>query len=352
MLTSGFGWRWGRMHEGIDISVSTGTPVVAAKAGVVIVAGWLGGYGNLVVVDHGGGVATAYGHNTSVTVGVGQYVEQGQLIAYSGSTGHSTGPHVHFEVRINGSAGRSDGLPLAVPRSRRLSFNQCKEDGAAPRVSSNMTARGRSFVGGRVRLGRAARRAPVAVAGEVGRQLLDRDDVQVGQRAPALVEPEAVAGEELVGDGEADVVERDVVDEPPVGAVEQGHGREARGLAERERAGEEVQRQAGVDHVLDHDHVAVDDRGVEILQQLDRAGVPARVGGQLEEVDRRAGTGSARERSVRKTALDLSGATSSGSRPRVGVRELGSELGHAPHDLEAREVDLPDGVAVGREAAG
>jgi murein DD-endopeptidase MepM/ murein hydrolase activator NlpD len=103
VLTSGFGWRWGRMHEGVDIAVANGTPVVAAKAGVVIVAGWMGGYGNLVVIDHGGGVATAYGHNTSVTVGVGQLVEQGQLIAYSGSTGHSTGPHVHFEVRINGS---------------------------------------------------------------------------------------------------------------------------------------------------------------------------------------------------------------------------------------------------------
>ena len=104
VITSGFGWRWGRMHEGVDLAVPNGTPVVAAKAGVVIVAGWMGGYGNLVVVDHGGGVATAYGHNTSVTVGVGQFVEQGQLIAYSGSTGHSTGPHVHFEVRINGSA--------------------------------------------------------------------------------------------------------------------------------------------------------------------------------------------------------------------------------------------------------
>jgi murein DD-endopeptidase MepM/ murein hydrolase activator NlpD len=104
VITSGFGWRWGRMHEGVDLAVPNGTPVVAAKAGVVIVAGWMGGYGNLVVVDHGGGVATAYGHNTSVTVAVGQFVEQGQLIAYSGSTGHSTGPHVHFEVRINGSA--------------------------------------------------------------------------------------------------------------------------------------------------------------------------------------------------------------------------------------------------------
>jgi murein DD-endopeptidase MepM/ murein hydrolase activator NlpD len=91
------------MHEGIDIAVSSGTPVVAAAAGTVIVAGWLGGYGNLVVVDHGNGISTAYGHNTSVAVGVGQSVAQGQLVAYSGNTGHSTGPHVHFEVRINGS---------------------------------------------------------------------------------------------------------------------------------------------------------------------------------------------------------------------------------------------------------
>jgi len=103
VLTSGFGWRWGRMHEGIDLAVASGTPVVASAAGTVIVAGWLGGYGNLVVVDHGNGVSTAYGHNTSVTVGVGQSVAQGQLIAYSGNTGHSTGPHLHFEVRINGS---------------------------------------------------------------------------------------------------------------------------------------------------------------------------------------------------------------------------------------------------------
>ena len=104
ILTSSFGWRWGRMHEGIDIAVGNGTPVVASASGTVIVAGWMGGYGNLVVIDHGNGVSTAYGHNTSVAVGVGQSVAQGQLIAYSGNTGHSTGPHIHFEVRINGAA--------------------------------------------------------------------------------------------------------------------------------------------------------------------------------------------------------------------------------------------------------
>ena len=104
VLTSSFGWRWGRMHEGIDIAVGNGTPVVASASGTVIVAGWMGGYGNLVVVDHGNGIATAYGHNTSVAVAPGQSVAQGQLIAYSGNTGNSTGPHVHFEVRVNGAA--------------------------------------------------------------------------------------------------------------------------------------------------------------------------------------------------------------------------------------------------------
>ncbi len=103
-VTSGFGARWGRMHEGIDIAVPSGTPVQAAAAGTVIYAGWMDGYGNLVVVDHGNGVSTAYGHNTSVAVALGQQVAQGEVIAYSGSTGHSTGPHVHFEVRVNGVA--------------------------------------------------------------------------------------------------------------------------------------------------------------------------------------------------------------------------------------------------------
>ncbi len=101
-VTSPFGWRWGRMHEGIDIGVPSGTPIRAAAPGTVIYAGWLGGYGNLTVIDHGGGVATAYGHQSSLAAGNGASVAQGQVIGYVGSTGHSTGPHLHFEVRVNG----------------------------------------------------------------------------------------------------------------------------------------------------------------------------------------------------------------------------------------------------------
>ena len=104
VLTSTFGPRWGRMHEGIDISVGSGTPVAASAAGTVIIAGWQGGYGNLVVIDHGGGVSTAYAHNSAIAVGSGQQVAQGSVIAASGNTGNSTGPHVHFEVRVNGAA--------------------------------------------------------------------------------------------------------------------------------------------------------------------------------------------------------------------------------------------------------
>ncbi len=103
-VTSGFGPRWGRMHEGIDIAVPEGTPVGAAAAGTVIHAGWLGGYGNLVVVDHGGGLSTAYAHNSGFAASVGDSVSQGEVIAYSGNTGNSSGPHVHFEVRVNGTA--------------------------------------------------------------------------------------------------------------------------------------------------------------------------------------------------------------------------------------------------------
>ena len=102
-ITSPFGWRWGRMHQGIDIGVPMGTPIKAAAAGTIIYCGWESGYGNLTVIDNGGNLATAYGHQSSIAVRCGEQVTQGQVIGYVGCTGHCTGPHLHFEVRINGS---------------------------------------------------------------------------------------------------------------------------------------------------------------------------------------------------------------------------------------------------------
>ena len=101
--TSPFGMRWGRMHEGIDIGVGYGTPIHAAASGRVIYAGWMEGYGNLVAIDHGRGMSTAYGHQSRIAVSNGQTVSQGQVIGYVGCTGHCFGPHLHFEVRINGT---------------------------------------------------------------------------------------------------------------------------------------------------------------------------------------------------------------------------------------------------------
>ena len=91
------------MHQGIDIGVATGTPIHAAAAGKVIYCGWEQGYGNFVVIDNGGNLATAYGHQSAIAVTCGEDVSQGQVIGYSGCTGHCTGPHLHFEVRINGN---------------------------------------------------------------------------------------------------------------------------------------------------------------------------------------------------------------------------------------------------------
>lgn len=107
-ITSPYGWRThpisgvSRYHSGIDIGADYGDPVLAADAGTVAYADWFGGYGNAVIIEHGGGISTLYGHNSSLLVSVGQSVRKGQPIAYAGSTGYSTGPHVHFEVRING----------------------------------------------------------------------------------------------------------------------------------------------------------------------------------------------------------------------------------------------------------
>jgi septal ring factor EnvC (AmiA/AmiB activator) len=103
-VTSEYGPRWGRMHRGIDQGASTGTPIGASKAGTVIFAGWQGGYGNLTLIDHGDGVVTAYAHQSRFAVGSGARVSQGQTIGFVGNTGNSTGPHLHFETRVNGNA--------------------------------------------------------------------------------------------------------------------------------------------------------------------------------------------------------------------------------------------------------
>jgi murein DD-endopeptidase MepM/ murein hydrolase activator NlpD len=102
-ITSGYGPRWGRMHTGIDIDGFSGQPIVASKGGNVILASSYSGYGNAVIIDHGGGVATLYAHMSSFAVSAGGSVSQGQIVGNVGCTGSCTGDHLHFEVRVNGS---------------------------------------------------------------------------------------------------------------------------------------------------------------------------------------------------------------------------------------------------------
>lgn len=107
-ISSPFGYRihpiyhTQKMHTGVDINVAYGTPVYAADGGTVILSGWNGGYGNCIVINHGNGITTLYGHMSSLVAGVGQSVSKGQVIGYVGSTGASTGPHLHWEVAVNG----------------------------------------------------------------------------------------------------------------------------------------------------------------------------------------------------------------------------------------------------------
>lgn len=104
VISSAFGQRWGRSHDGIDIAANTGTAIYATEAGQVTYSGWKGGYGNFISISHGGGYTTRYGHASVLLVRSGQKVKKGQMIAKVGSTGNSTGPHLHFEVITNGIA--------------------------------------------------------------------------------------------------------------------------------------------------------------------------------------------------------------------------------------------------------
>ncbi len=104
VLTSPFGMRWGRMHQGIDLAAVTGTPIRSAAAGTVIYCGVMSGYGNVAMIDHLNGIVTLYAHQSRLACSVGQKVGAGQVIGYVGSTGNSTGPHLHFETRVRGVA--------------------------------------------------------------------------------------------------------------------------------------------------------------------------------------------------------------------------------------------------------
>jgi murein DD-endopeptidase MepM/ murein hydrolase activator NlpD len=104
VITSRFGWRYRRHHNGIDIASPHGTPIYAARDGIVEFAGWRGGYGRVVHIDHGGGIVTVYGHASALLVRAGEQVKRGQLIARVGCTGVCTGSHLHFEVRVAGRA--------------------------------------------------------------------------------------------------------------------------------------------------------------------------------------------------------------------------------------------------------
>jgi murein DD-endopeptidase MepM/ murein hydrolase activator NlpD len=100
--TSPYGMRWGKLHAGVDLAIREGTPFRAVHAGTVTLAKWYGGYGNCVIIDHGNGTETVYGHASGLLVREGQKVQAGDPIGLVGNTGHSYGSHLHFEVHING----------------------------------------------------------------------------------------------------------------------------------------------------------------------------------------------------------------------------------------------------------
>jgi murein DD-endopeptidase MepM/ murein hydrolase activator NlpD len=110
VFTSGFGWRWGRMHEGDDFGTPVGTPLAAMSTGTVVFAGWEGGYGNKVEIQYWDGTMSVYGHMSQISASVGDRVAPGDIVGLSGNTGHSTGPHLHLEIHPDGG-GAIDPAP-------------------------------------------------------------------------------------------------------------------------------------------------------------------------------------------------------------------------------------------------
>ena len=221
-VTSGFGSRWGRMHEGIDIAVGSGTPVHAAAAGTVIYAGWMSRL-------------REHRRDRPRQRALDRVRPQLEPRRRSGRDGRQ-------------GLRRSRCRAARGTRRARTSTSRCAST-ARPSIRSGICRRPRP--GDRLKPRRRLRGV-----GRRGRQGFGRDVAEVGQRAPALLEPEAVAGEQLVRHREADVAEADVLDEAAVGAVEQRDGRDARRAALRERPRQERERQPRVDDVLDEDDVA------------------------------------------------------------------------------------------------
>jgi murein DD-endopeptidase MepM/ murein hydrolase activator NlpD len=126
VTTSCFGPRWGRLHAGVDLAAPHGTPIRAAGAGTVVSAGAAQGYGNAVLIDHGNGYLTHYGHMATITVTTGQKLTVGQNIGTEGSTGHSTGPHLHFEVHEGGY--KNPVEPTAWMHEHGVEIGGCDRD--------------------------------------------------------------------------------------------------------------------------------------------------------------------------------------------------------------------------------
>jgi murein DD-endopeptidase MepM/ murein hydrolase activator NlpD len=126
-VTSPFGMRWGVLHPGTDLAVPEGTPYYAAAAGTVILCRWNGGYGYNIMIDHGSGIVSVYGHSSKLLCHEGQHVQAGDLIGLTGNTGFSTGPHLHYEIRINDQP--IDAVPFMLARGVDIMNKTATVDG-------------------------------------------------------------------------------------------------------------------------------------------------------------------------------------------------------------------------------